>query len=319
MSDPAGRVLKIGSRGSDLALWQARHVAAAIGVPSEIVIITTSGDRFLAESPTGRLEKGFFTKEIEEALRDLRIDIAVHSLKDLPTAVPAGLTLGAVSAREDVRDLLLVHPDWLDAGRAMPVKAGGKVGATSLRRQSMLRAFAPWLEPVMLRGNVPTRVQKCRRGEYAAVIIAAAGIRRLGLDLTGLMAYQLDPATWLPAPGQGALAIEIREGDEGTRQAVHAIEDADTRACVTIERELLRRFEGGCHEPFGAWARTDGEVRVVTVGHEDSAGRWRAALAVGRDSTALIDSAHDTLLALMKAEPVGERPELVQLCRPLSF
>lgn len=300
------RVFRIGSRGSDLALWQARHVAGLVTYPTEIAIITTSGDRFLSVAPVGSMDKGFFTKEIEDALLADRIDLAIHSLKDLPTTLAPGLAIGAVSAREAVHDLLLVHPDWVDTSRPVPVKIGGRVGATSLRRQSMLRLFGPGLDPVPLRGNVPTRVQKCRRGEYAAVVLASAGVARLKLDLSDVAAFELDPHVWLPAPGQAALAVETRAADEEARAAVAIVEDRDSRECVEIERALLHRFEGGCHEAFGAWAtRENGQV-VVRLGHEDAKGRWMSVTVSGEAGGDIVDHAFAALRDAMQAGKVTE-------------
>lgn len=298
----AGRVFKIGTRGSDLALWQARHVASVLAAPSETTIITTSGDRFLDESPTGRLEKGFFTKEIEDALLESRIDIAVHSLKDLPTTLVDGLAVGAVSARQVVSDWLLVRPDAVDLTSRLPVKSGCRVGASSLRRQSMLRAFGEGLVPVMLRGNVPTRVQKCRRGEYDAVIVAAAGLKRLQLDLTGLAVFELIPEIWLPAPGQGALGVEIRSADDEARHALSPIENAESRACVEVERALLHRFEGGCHEAFGAWVVTENAGIVVRLGHENARGKWAAVTLRGKAGEHIVSEAFALLSEAMQSE-----------------
>ncbi|MBI2840664.1 MAG: hydroxymethylbilane synthase [Acidobacteria bacterium] len=297
----AGRVFKIGTRGSDLALWQARHVASVLAAPSETTIITTSGDRFLDASPTGRLEKGFFTKEIEDALLESRIDIAVHSLKDLPTALVDGLAVGAVSAREAVSDWLLVRAEAVDLSCRLPVKPGSRVGASSLRRQSMLRAFGDGLEPVMLRGNVPTRVQKCRRGEYDAVIVAAAGLKRLQLDLTGLAVFELVPEIWLPAPGQAALGVEIRAADGEARQALAPIENAESRACVEIERSLLHRFEGGCHEAFGAWVISENGGLVVRLGHENARDTWVAVALRGMAGEAIVGEAFTVLSEAMQS------------------
>ncbi|MEW6368582.1 MAG: hydroxymethylbilane synthase [Acidobacteriota bacterium] len=315
MVDPQRRVLRIGTRGSALALWQARHVADLIAAPTELKIITTSGDRFIDASPTGRLEEGFFTKEIEDKLLAGEIDLAVHSLKDLPTRLSDGLALGAVSARAAVSDMLLVHPEWVDGAARLPVRAGGRVGASSLRRQSMVRTFGEGLEPAQLRGNVPTRVEKCRRGEYAAVIVASAGIKRLDLDLSGLATFELLPQVWIPAPGQAVLGVEIREDDQEARGAVAAVDHAESRQCARIERELLHRFEGGCHEAFGAWASREGPRLVVRLGHEDSLGRWRSVVVAGEDEARLTEAAFAELRREMSSEP--RRSEAEAICRRL--
>ena len=200
----------IGSRGSDLALWQSRWVAAHLGAPTEIEIIHTQGDKILDRDLTAVEGKGFFTKELEDALYAKTIDIAVHSLKDLPTETPPGLSIAAVCERAPVSDVLLVHPDWYDPSQPFPVKAGGKVGASSLRRQASCALPGPNLEPTSLRGNVPTRVRKCREGQYAAVVLAEAGLSRLALEVAPLKVFRLAARQWLPAPGQGALGIETR-------------------------------------------------------------------------------------------------------------
>jgi hydroxymethylbilane synthase len=249
----SAREFVIGSRGSDLALWQARWAAAHLGVPTRIEIISTQGDRILDRDLSGAEGKGFFTKELEEALFAKSVDIAVHSLKDLPTLTPPGLTIAAVCERAPVSDVLLVNPDWYDPSDPFPVKKGGKVGASSLRRQAYVRASRTDLEPASLRGNVPTRVRKCREGQYAAVVLAEAGLSRLKLDVGGLRLFRLSTRQWLPAPGQGALGIETRASDpaEGACQSLNHL---PTRRACDIERGLLARFEGGCHLPLGTYA-----------------------------------------------------------------
>ncbi len=289
----------IGSRGSQLARWQADHVAAALPGGADIIIIKTAGDRFLDQSLQGQADKGFFTKEIEDELLAGRVDLAVHSLKDLPTTLPAGLALGAVSRRAAVADLLLVHPAAHAPGRPLPVKAGGKLGATSLRRQSLVRRFAPDLEPLMLRGNVPTRLDKLRRGDYDAIIIARAGIDRLGLSLDGLLAYELDPRVWLPAAGQAVLGLEIREGDSLMRERLQGFHDETSFRAVTLERGLLARFEGGCHTAFGAWAVIDDHQITVRLGHEDATGVWRATMVEATRDEDVLEAAYARMAAVL--------------------
>lgn len=255
--------LIIGSRGSDLALWQSRHIAERLGVPTEIKIIHTSGDRILDRDLNTATGKGFFTKELEDALYARDIDIAVHSLKDLPTQTPPGLTIAAVTERAPVADLLLVHPDWHEPARLFPVRPGGKIGASSLRRQAFVRVFTDG-EPASLRGNVPTRVRKLLAGEYAAIVLAEAGLSRLSLNVDPLLVYRLDPNHWLPAPGQGALGVETRAGGRA-EEIVRALDDAPTREAVTMERALLRRFEGGCHLPLGTLAVASGDAFRFTA------------------------------------------------------
>lgn len=291
--------LVIGSRGSKLALWQANHVAGILGNKAEIKIIKTSGDKFLDQNLQGQADKGFFTKEIEDELLAGTVDLAVHSLKDLPTILPDGLTLGCVSKRAAVSDLLLVRNEMVDENNAVPVKAKSRIGATSLRRQSLLRRYAPELVPTFLRGNVPTRIDKLRRGEYEAIIIARAGIDRLQLDLTDLSVFELNPYIWLPAPGQAALGIEIRENDERVENAISVLKDTMAERAVSIERDLLTRFEGGCHTAFGALANVGADKAEVLVGFEDADGNWFAAKAEANDDEELKEIAYNKLQGII--------------------
>jgi hydroxymethylbilane synthase len=256
----------IGTRGSALALWQSRTVASLLDVQTDLHIIKTSGDRFQDIPLQGQSQTGFFTKEIENQLLDGTIDLAVHSLKDLPTAPHEGLVLEAYLPRAAASDILLVHPDWHDPDALVPVKSGCKVGATSLRRQSLLRLYGPQAEPTMLRGNVPTRVDKCRDQQYGAIVLAQAGVQRLGIDTKPLIVYQLNPYIWLPAPGQGVVAVQARRGDTELLQAIAKLDDPTARGAVTIERQLLAHFEGGCHTAFGSYAYPSGDQWDVLVG-----------------------------------------------------
>lgn len=270
----------IGTRGSDLALWQANTTAALIDAETELTIVKTSGDRFQDISLQGQDTQGFFTKEIETQLLEGEIDVAVHSLKDLPTQITPGLTLGAYLRRAPVSDLLMVNLDWHEPDATVPLKPGCKVGATSLRRQALLKLYCPGAEAAMLRGNVPGRVEKCRCGEYGAIVLARAGVERLGLDLDGLQVYELEPEVWLPAPGQGAVAVQAREGDERVLPLLEKINDCSTRKAADLERQLLANFEGGCHTAFGAWAKDLGEMWELRIGLEDESG-WGAHAATG--------------------------------------
>lgn len=308
--------LVIGTRGSDLALWQTRWVAARLGVPTDVTIITTQGDQVLDRDLSGMEGKGFFTKELEEALYAKSIDIAVHSLKDLPTETPPGLAIAAICERAPVADLLLVHPDWHDPSQPFPVRTGGTVGASSLRRQSLVTAARPDLRPESLRGNVPTRVRKCREGKYAAVVLAEAGLSRLALDFAPLFAYRLSPELWQPAPGQGALGIETR-ADGPARGACATLHHPDTAAAVEIERGLLARFEGGCHLPLGVWARpAAGGFRVLAC-LERTRGRVVRCDVVAADPPSAIAAAHDALVALDEAGTAA-RFDGGPLCQPIA-
>jgi hydroxymethylbilane synthase len=248
--------LRVGSRGSQLALWQANHISALLrahGHEIEIEIIHTTGDKItdvpLAQVGTkGGLGKGIFTKEIEESLAAGRVDFAVHSLKDLPTGLPAGFEIAAVTKREDPRDAFCSR--LYSKIEGLPQRA--RVGTSSLRRQAQLKAIRPDLDIHPLRGNVDTRLRKLEQGEYDAIILAVAGLKRLGK--TDLVKQIIPAETMCPAAGQGALAIEIREGDAATRQCVAFLNDAAARAATTCERALLNRLGGGCQVPIGALA-----------------------------------------------------------------
>ena len=272
--------MKLGTRGSQLAQWQAEWVRdrlAAQGARAEIVIIKTRGDAEV-DRPLHELEgKGFFTKEIEEALLDGRIDVAVHSLKDLPTTLPAGLALGAIPERHDPREALV-------NGRSLSdLAAGARVGTSSLRRIAQVRFLRPDLEVVPLRGNVPTRVRKVETHDgLDAALLAIAGLERLGLGGKGAV---IDPFDVMPAPGQGALGIEIRDNDKTTRKALQPLHDAASAAAVTAERALLAALGGGCQAPVAAWVEAretgngkrlygrvtegDGNVQLTASAHLD--------------------------------------------------
>jgi hydroxymethylbilane synthase len=247
-------MIVIGSRGSQLALWQARHIQArlaALGAPARIEIIKTSGDR-IQDVPLAKVGgKGLFTKEIEEALLDGSIDLAVHSLKDVPAELPEGLTLAAIPEREEARDALL-------GARLEDLKAGMQVGTSSLRRSSQLRALGRGFSIEMLRGNVDTRLRKLDEGRYDAIVLAAAGLRRLGWQarITELIPAEL----MCPAAGQGALAIETRADGGAAEALARKLDHAATRAAVEAERALLRVLGGGCQVPVGAHATVAGGV-----------------------------------------------------------
>lgn len=258
MSTTSQQVLRIGTRGSALALWQARHVAARLAAlpgapPTEIVEIHTQGDHVL-DVPLSQVEgKAFFTKEIEEALLEGGVDLAVHSLKDLPTELPAGLALGAVLEREDPRDVLLTR----DGTRFEDLPAGAVVGTSSLRRRALLARWRPDVELAELRGNVPTRVRKLDEGHYDAVVLAAAGVKRLGLEERISQYLPVDRVP--PAVAQGAVAVEVRDGDARVLAVVERLNHAATRAAATAERALLNTLEGGCQVPVGALAALAGD------------------------------------------------------------
>jgi hydroxymethylbilane synthase len=260
------RKLRIGTRGSELALWQAHHVAGLLarlpGAPAiEILEIRTEGDHVLDRPLSQVPGKAFFTKEIEEALAAGHVDLAVHSLKDLPTELPPGLAVAAVLEREDPRDVWIAAGGAAGAGFAS-LPAGGRVGTSSLRRRALLARYRPDLELVDLRGNVPTRVRRVEEGKYDAIILAAAGVKRLGLERHITEYLPLD--RFLPAVAQGAVAVEIRSGDEATRGWVSQLDHLPTQRATAAERALLATLEGGCQVPVGALATLAGEVLTLT-------------------------------------------------------
>ena len=253
-------MIVIGSRGSALALWQARHIAARLaemGEETRIEVIKTSGDK-IQDVPLAKVGgKGLFTKEIEEALLDRSIDVAVHSLKDVPTELPAGLTLAAIPEREEPRDAVL--------GCAVAdFRAGLRIGTSSLRRSAQLLTYRSGLRIEMLRGNVDTRLRKLDEGQFDAIVLAAAGLRRLGLEarIRGLIPVEI----MCPAAGQGALAIETRDDGGAAQQLAAKLDHGPSRAAVTAERALLLVLGGGCQVPVGAYARLeDGQVRIIAI------------------------------------------------------
>jgi hydroxymethylbilane synthase len=262
------RTLIIGTRGSDLALWQANFVKdrlAENNITVELKIIKTQGDRILNLSFDKLEGKGFFTKELEEELLAGTIDIAVHSHKDLPTENPPALIIAAVSEREDPSELLLVLKDCVDVRQKMSVKFGAKVGTSSNRRKAQLLAYRPDFEIKELRGNVPTRVDKLRNEKYDAIMLAKAGVSRLGIDLSQFHVEELTPAELVPAPAQGALAIQIRESDKELYDALQVLNHPNVVEELAVERTVLKLFGGGCHLPLGCYCRReDGRFQVFT-------------------------------------------------------
>jgi hydroxymethylbilane synthase len=255
--------LRIGSRGSQLALWQANHVAELLrarGHEVAIEIIHTTGDKItdvpLAQVGTkGGLGKGIFTKEIEEALAAGRIDLAVHSLKDLPTELPPGFQIAAITQRQDARDAFCSRL----YSKIEDLPQDARVGTSSLRRQAQLKAIRPDLDIHPLRGNVDTRLRKLEQGEYDAIILATAGLKRLGK--TELIRQIIPAEIICPAAGQGALGIEIRAGDKTMCDHLALLNDANAQAATTCERALLQRMGGGCQVPIGAFAEVLKDAR----------------------------------------------------------
>ena len=261
----ASPLIRIGTRGSDLALWQANHVKnqlESLGCEVNIKIIQTQGDR-IQDLSFDKLEgKGFFTKEIESALLSNEIDLAVHSHKDLETSPPAGLIIAAVSEREDPSELLLIRKEAFDANKKLQLKDKAIIGSSSARRQSILRAYRADLNIQELRGNVPTRIEKLRAGQYDAILLAKAGVSRLGLNLEDLVSVVLDPKEFVPAPAQGVLGLQVRAIDQETIAWVSQLNVKQTENCISIERSVLRNMEGGCQLPLGVY--NDGTVVHVS-------------------------------------------------------
>jgi len=292
--------LRIGSRGSQLAFWQANHIAALLrehGHEVEIEIIHTTGDKFtdVALAQVGAksgLSKGLFTKEIEDALAAARVDLAVHSLKDLPTELPAGFELAAIPVREDARDAFCSRQH----ASISVLPQGARVGTSSLRRQAQLKAIRPDLDIHPLRGNVDTRLRKLEDGQYDAVILAAAGLNRLGKMES---VREILPAEIMcPAAGQGALAIEIRAGDLAMREHLAFLEDSVARVAVTCERALLSQLGGGCQVPIGAHSEfKNGKLYLESVVAAPDGSKLLRDSRSGEDPTILGGEAADNLLS----------------------
>ena len=254
------RNIIIGSRGSELALWQANYVKdqlKSIGLSSTIKIIKTKGDQIQHLSFDKIEGKGFFTKEIENELISNKIDLAVHSLKDLETNQPEGLCIAAVPPRENPADCLLIHSKGFDQKQDLNLKDYSVVGTSSARRKNQLLFFREDIQLKDLRGNVPTRVDKLRKGEYDAIVLAKAGLNRLNIDLKEFHVVNLSPHVFIPAPAQGALGLQVREEDDFLREQLKKLNDATTSESVHFERAILNQLGGGCHSPFGAYSDLD--------------------------------------------------------------
>ena len=252
------KILRLGTRKSPLALWQAEHIRARLmaahpGLRVDLVTMTTEGDRILDVSLARVGGKGLFIKELEQGLLDGRTDLAVHSLKDMTVSLPDGLMLATVCEREDPRDAFVSNR----YERLAALPAGARVGTASLRRQCQLRAAFPALDVVTLRGNVNTRLAKLDAGEFDAILLAVAGLKRLGFD--NRIRARLEPDVSLPAVGQGVVCIECRSDDAETRALLAPLEHAPTRLCVRAERALNAALEGGCQVPIGGYAELHGE------------------------------------------------------------
>lgn len=318
--------LVLGTRGSALALAQARHVQALLahgGQATRLQIVRTSGDRLTDRAFAAIGAPGVFVRELESALLAGEIDLAVHSYKDLPTRSPEGLLIAAVPERADPADVLLVRAEcWTPEAPALPLAHGARVGTSAARRSALLHAARPDLELALLRGSVPTRVARLRGGDYAAIVLAAAGLDRLAraarasetpnagelelaalaskplaaLALDGLRLLRLDPRVYVPAPSQGALAVQVRAEDEHALAAVRAIDDAASNRLVAAERALLALLDGGCGAICGAYAEPLAGSRELELHGLAPAGVQLArASARGSDPHELARRVHDAL------------------------
>lgn len=248
--------IRIGTRGSELALWQAHNVKQRLenyGNSVSITIIKTQGDK-IQDLSFDKLEgKGFFTKEIEAALLSNEVDLAVHSHKDLETSPPGGLVIAAVSEREDPSELLLISRENVDSSQLWNLKLNSSIGTSSARRKSVVVSNRNDLTIKELRGNVPTRIQKLREGNYDAIILAKAGVSRLEIDLSEFHVVELDPETFVPAPAQGVLALQIREEDKELWKEIQKLNHPQVEMQIAIERKVLNLMQGGCQLPLGVY------------------------------------------------------------------
>lgn len=313
------RELRLGTRGSQLALWQANAVAARIagtgGPPCRIVTIKTSGDR-LQDAPLSSVGgKRLFVKEIEDALLAGEIDLAVHSSKDMPAVLPDGLTVAAVLSREDPLDAIVLsatrHPPSTLASVDDLVAALGaspSIGTSSVRRIAQLSQLLPGARFAPIRGNLDTRLRKVDDGEHDAIVLAAAGLRRLGFG--SRISFALPVTACVPAPGQGIIAIEIREGDDGTRASIAGIDDAAANAALTAERALVAALGGGCQTPIGALASAIDdqtiELVAIVVALDGSRAVRRHARGPRAEAAALGTAVGAQLLAAGAAEILAE-------------
>jgi hydroxymethylbilane synthase len=300
--------LIIGTRGSELALYQANFIRELLvrdlACEVDLEIIKTSGDK-IDNLAFDKMEgKGFFTKELEDALLNCDIDLAVHSLKDLMTTQPKGLKLGAVGYRADRRELLLIRKSAVAKTGLLPVKSGGIIGTSSARRKCQIAYHNPSLIIKELRGNVPTRVRKLRDGEYDAILLAAAGVTRLNLDHSEFAAKYLDAKEFYPAPAQGILGIQIRENDPRVESIISKIGSAEVANEARLERGLLATFSGGCSLPLGVHSACSDGIYTLSAAlgvREDE--RW-TGLKKASASGVEIDQIIQEVYSQLKGAPV---------------
>lgn len=269
--------IRIGSRGSDLALWQANHVKRQLenlGCSVDITIITTQGDAIQHLSFDKLEGKGFFTKEIEQALLDNTIDLAVHSHKDLETNQPEGLKIACVSEREDPADLLLIAKGSVDTSKVWNLKENAIVGTSSARRKSQVLRFRDDVQIRDLRGNVPTRIQKLRDNQYDAILLAKAGVDRLEIDLSEFEVFVMDPTEFVPAPAQGVLALQIRESDTALFDTLQKMNHPEVQKRIAVERKVLNLMQGGCQLPLGVYCDENEIVYVSYSSNWENGSNW---------------------------------------------
>jgi hydroxymethylbilane synthase len=250
----------IGTRGSELALWQANFIQEELektGQVVELKIITTKGDAIQHLSFDKIEGKGFFTKELEDALLNADIDLAVHSMKDLPTSQPEGLKIAALSYRDLPEDWLIIRKESIDKEEDLRLKKAPVIGTSSARRKAQVLNIRPDAQIKDIRGNVPTRLEKLRKGDFDAILLAGAGLNRLKLDLSDFLVLKFSPKEFVPAPAQGVLALQIRAEDKILHQTLRQLHKTETQDCTNIERKVLQLFQGGCHLPLGVYCEKD--------------------------------------------------------------
>lgn len=252
--------IKIGTRGSMLALWQAKftqQLLKDLGVDSELMVIQTKGDKIQHLSFDKIEGKGFFTKEIETALLAGEVDMAVHSMKDMPTTQPEGLSLTAVSYREDPADWLVINKSSVDTSQLFQFKKDAVIGTSSARRKAQMLDYRPDIQLKDIRGNVPTRLKKLQEGQFDAILLAAAGLKRLEMDLEEFELFSFNPEEFVPAPAQGVLCYQTKTEDLATRRILKQIHHNEVARVTNVERKILQLLDGGCHMPLGAYCTRD--------------------------------------------------------------
>ncbi|MEM9821807.1 MAG: hydroxymethylbilane synthase [Bacteroidota bacterium] len=299
--DQEQKTIRIGTRGSKLALWQANYTKEqleAAGIPAVLHIIKTKGDRIQHLSFDKIEGKGFFTKEIEDALLRGDIDMAVHSMKDLPTEAPEGLSVTAVSYRENPADWLLIRETAFAKDRPFKLKEGAIVGTSSARRKAQMLHYRPDIQLKDIRGNVPTRIQKLQQGDFDAILLAAAGLVRLDLKLDDLRVIRLNPKEFIPAPAQGVLAFQTCTHDKGTRRLLKVLHHPEVASCTNVERRVLQLAEGGCHMPLGVYCERDpsGHYHVWAA----KADQWDGPLVMTRTSSSTHHQLAERILAQLQ-------------------